>query len=214
MKHIFLFILFGLGLLFPPAARALEQHTYKVTTGDNQGFETQTWDRTRSGYLFTTPQSRNSYDNYRNQLVWEFRQESDGDSFKAMRLGNKIRLVGTFHHNRVQKEYTVDSRPWFQYPEYSLRDFVISTEKRREFWIISPDDLSIFEFEACKIGTESVAIAGHTIKTVCVRIKPTGFYGNFWHADYWFSLQDGAYIRYQAVHGGPGTPPTIKLLVP
>jgi hypothetical protein len=60
---------------------------------------------------------------------------------------------------------------------------------------------------------ERVEVAGGSVKTMRVRIKALGFAGNFWHADYWFEFADGRYVRYQAVHGGPGIPPTIKELI-
>jgi hypothetical protein len=213
VKHYCLLVLLCTGLLYPQAVSAQERHTYKVTTGDKLGYETLGWKQTRAGSLFTTPESRNRYDNYRNQLLWEFRQDTAGSDLTARRTGNTIRLTGTFKRRKVDKKYTIDPRPWYQYPEYSLRDFVLSGEKRCEFWIISPNDLALFEFEACKMGTETVTLAERSVKARRVRIKAVGFYGNFWHADYWFSLQDGSYIRYEAVLGGPGTPPTVKVLI-
>jgi hypothetical protein len=144
--------------------------------------------------------------------VWEVNQNLLGNHFKAERYGKIILLKGMFRQREVSREYKIDSRPWYQYPEVCFKEFAVSEKQRIEFWIISPDDLALFEFEAQKMGLETLTIHNQNVKTVRIRIKALGFAGNFWHADYWFKVQDGAYIRYEAVHGGPGTPPTIKEL--
>ena len=82
-----------------------------------------------------------------------------------------------------------------------------------EFYIISINDLKLYEFEAVKHETGFIKINNEYIETVRIRIKPSGFFGSFWHADYWFRLFDGEFVRYEAVHGAPGTTPTIKEIV-
>jgi hypothetical protein len=184
--------------------------TFKVTTGQKIEYEMLIFTQTAGGFILKTPVSRSGFDGRYNQLVWELTKTAEGTSVKAQRVGNTIQLRGIFRHQPVSKEYTIDSRPWYQYPEISLLDFALSAQQRMEFWIISPDDLNIFEFEAVKMGMETIEISGRSVKTIRIRIKALGFAGNFWHADYWFAIVDGSYLRYQAVHGGPGTPPTIK----
>ena len=128
-------------------------------------------------------------------------------------FGNTIKLTGTFKNKQVNKEYIIDSRPWYQYPEVTLQGFALSDTQKNEFWIISLNDLTLFDFKAIKMDKETIKISGDSIKAIRIRIKAKGFAGNFWHADYWFAQADGSYIRYQAIHGSPGTPPTIKELM-
>ncbi|MBN1799763.1 MAG: hypothetical protein JW822_14395 [Spirochaetales bacterium] len=213
MKTFGLFLFFFVFLLSPNKVIAKELFTFKVTTGEKTEYETLVVEITQQGFMLKTPISSNSFDGSYNQLVWEVFQAAEGSSFKAQRFGNTIKLQGTFRHRPVSREYAIDARPWYQYPEVTLKEFALSAKKRIEFWIISPDDLALFEFEAVKMGRETVEVSGRSVNAVRIRIKALGFAGNFWHADYWFALADGGYLRYQAVHGGPGTPPTIKELV-
>ncbi len=213
MKYLELFTLLLILIAMANTVSAQESYTFKVSTGQNIAYEVLVFEHTSAGFVLKTPISLNSYDSSSNQLVWEVTQAAEGNSFKAQRNGNTIKLQGTFKRQPVSKEYTIDSRPWYQYPEVTLQKFALSMKQRVEFWIISPNDLALFEFEALKMNIEKVKISGRSIKAVRIRIKALGFAGNFWHADYWFALADGRYIRYQAVHGGPGTPPTIKELI-
>jgi hypothetical protein len=186
---------------------------FKVTTGQKIEYEVLLFTQTPGGFTLKTPISENSFDNSHHQLKWELTKTAEGTHIKARRSGNMITLEGRFKHYHVNKEYIIDTRPWYQYPEVSLKEFVLSHRKRVEFWIISSADLAIFEFEAIKTGTEKVVVNKGSLKTTRIRIKALGFAGHFWHADYWFEFTNGRYVRYQAVHGGPGTPPTIKELI-
>jgi hypothetical protein len=213
MKNFCLILFFFAFILSPDKVIAKELSTFKVTTGEKTEYETLVLEITQQGFLLKTPISLSSFDGSYNQLVWELAKTAEGTSLKAQRLGNTIKLQGTFRRRPVSREYAIDERPWYQYPEVTLKEFVHSAKKRIEFWIISPDDLALFEFEAVKIAVETVKVSGLSVKAVRIRIKALGLAGNFWHADYWFASADGRYIRYQAVHGGPGTPPTIKELI-
>jgi hypothetical protein len=210
MKRFCLFLLILICTLPAYKIFAQEKYTFRVTTGEKIHYEILILKTTQQGIIFKTPISVNRYDSNDNQLIWKVTQTAEGTSVKAQRFGNTIQLRGTFRRQPVSKTYAIDSRPWYQYPEVTLKGFVLSAKQRMEFWIISPDDLNIFEFEAVKMGMETIEISGRSVKTIRIRIKALGFAGNFWHADYWFAIVDGSYLRYQAVHGGPGTPPTIK----
>jgi hypothetical protein len=213
MKRIRLFLFLIYCLMQLSHIDAQVSYTFKVTTGRKIEYEVLLLTRTAGGFTLRTPISRSDFDRGFNQLMWELINTGEGTSVKAQRVGNTIRLQGRFRGRKVSRKYAIDARPWYQYPEVTLQEFVLSANQRTQFWIISPDDLTIFEFEAVKMGRETVEVAGHSVKAIRIRIKALGFAGNFWHADYWFSWADGSYLRYQAVHGGPGTPPTVKELV-
>lgn len=163
-----------------------------------------------SGWNLETNASNNGLDGQYYQTSWEVIDKKVQNQFMARRQGNTIVLQGVFKGKSVKKEYKIDNHSWFQYPEISLHAFLRTGEQRQLFWIISLADLNIYQFEGVKQGQEQIKVIDKIIDCVRVRIQPTGLFGAFWHADYWFRLSDKSYMRYEARHGDPATPLTIK----
>ena len=60
-----------------------------------------------------------------------------------------------------------------------------------------------------KIEMIQVGIYGRSARKLLM--KPTGFAGMFWSADYWFDSKTGDFLKYKRLKGPPGTPEfTIK----
>lgn len=54
---------------------------------------------------------------------------------------------------------------------------------------------------------------GRTEEAMRVRVSPWGLLSLFWSSLYWFRPSDGAFLRYEAVRGLPGTPKTVVELI-
>jgi hypothetical protein len=190
--------------------------TYRITTGDKVEYEKYTSITTDTGYKISSEFEEIIADRDFRQLRWNRKGTDDAHNpmdVTATRDGNRVLLTGSYKGKRIEKNYPINRYPWSQCAQFSLESFVRSGDASSRFWAISIHDLDIFEMEARNTGTETVRINGKNIETIRVRIGPTGFASAFWHADYWYRKTDFRYIRYEAVNGMPGTPPTIKELI-
>ncbi|MBN1699981.1 MAG: hypothetical protein JW881_20900 [Spirochaetales bacterium] len=204
---VFLFLFVCLS--FPASANEVLE--YRMT---KKG-ETEYWEyrieQTTGGFTITS--SANSWYVNRDfeQLRWEHRGKKT--DIAAERTGNGISLNGTFKGKKTAKKYTVNDYPWYQCIHFSLEAFVRSEKAEDRFWTINSNDLSIYEFEAKRMDVETIEINGVPAETIHVRIRPSGFAGNFWHGDYWYRKSDFRYVRFKAVQGPPGSPVAVVELV-
>ncbi|MEZ4566360.1 MAG: hypothetical protein R2860_05145 [Desulfobacterales bacterium] len=71
------------------------------------------------------------------------------DSDTAVRH-DVIRVKGTFENKPFIKGFKIDDHPWYQPLSYCLRCFIEGPEDTTTFWMIRPDTLDAFKFEARK----------------------------------------------------------------
>ncbi len=141
--------------------------------------------------------------------TWDMKEPGQGTSITGTRSGNEIKLRGTFRNAPADRDFTVDSLPWYQFIEPALERFVAGGRESMRFWIVNSEDLKLMKMEARRQGVETVSANGAGQKARRVRVRLTGFASAFWHADYWFRVSDNRFVRYESVRGGPGTPKTV-----
>ena len=144
-------------------------------------------------------------------LAWHFKQGTLID-IHARREGNLLKLTGILRGERVERTEPLDDRPWYQTLSFSLRGFLSSGEGRRSFWMIRSDNLELVSIQAEKMGIEEVLVLGWKVQAQKVEIRKEGIFASLWHGDYWFRVGDNLFVRYQGVHGPPGTPETLVQL--
>jgi hypothetical protein len=66
--------------------------------------------------------------------------------------------------------------------------------------------------KAIKGDIEKIKIRGKKIQARKVIVRSAGMLSLFWHCTYWFEEGSGIFIRYEGVHGPPGTPKTVVRL--
>jgi hypothetical protein len=182
--------------------------TYRESTGDSEMIYEIVISETTEGYLVRDNQGTYWLDSQFETYRCEFTDEETDTDVIIQRNDGKILIEGKHKGKTIRKEYSFDD-VWFQFTEIALQSFSMSQNKKTRFWIIRSDNLRLGEMEAKKMGEESIEIAGSPVQAVYVRVKFTGFLSVFWHADYWFRVSDGRYLRYEAVRGGSGAPPTV-----
>lgn len=145
-------------------------------------------------------------------LAYHFRQGMDTD-IHVRRESNLLQVSGILRGKKVERTESIDDRPWYQPLSFSLREFLKTDERRRSFWMIRNDTLELVTIQAEKRGVEEVLVSGRRVMARRVEIRKTGFFASLWHGDYWFRMEDDLFVRYQAVHGPPGTPETVVQLI-
>lgn len=108
---------------------------------------------------------------------------------------------------------SVADTPWYQTLSFSLRSFLSSAETESEFWMLQPESMDLMRMTAEKKGTET--IGGQGAPTAChrVKVRPSGPLAFLWGADYWFRVEDLVFVRYESVHGPPGSSKTVIWLL-
>lgn len=153
----------------------------------------------------------NHCDSTGQTLAWHFQQGKQTD-IRASREGNLLKLTGILDGQRVERIETLDDRPWYQPLSFSLQGFLNSAEDRQSFWMVRSDNLELVTIHAEKQGVEEVSVSGRKVQATKVEIRKEGLFASLWHGDYWFRAGDNLFVRYQGVHGPPGTPETVVQL--
>ena len=145
-------------------------------------------------------------------LIWRIQVEGKHD-LSAVRKDDYLHITGTRFGKEYNKTIAIDERPWYQPLSFSLGHFLNSNAEKTSFWVIRADKIEVIALTAEKIGIEDVMFNGTSIPAQKIEIRAAGFYSKFWHATYWYRESDNLFLRYQSVHGLPGSEETIVELV-
>ena len=105
-----------------------------------------------------------------------------------------IRVAGRLKGKEVTRELRVDTAPWYQIFGPCIADLLSPDPVRKEFWVVSPDDLSTHKMLARQTGTERREVAGVQVDTFKVHFSPAGALAPFWGADFWYRPSDSAWL--------------------
>lgn len=106
----------------------------------------------------------------------------------------------------------VDDRPWYQPMSFSLGAFLATSRSEVSFWTIRSDKLEVVAMQAEKGEVEEVTVAGRRVRARKVVIRRQGTLAAVWQASFWFREDDRIFVRYQGVHGPPGTDEAVVQL--
>lgn len=209
------FVVFGLGgVSLPHAATQDERYEYMETNGAMQ--EVFDWQLSFSNCA--TVVSENGDERFVNSCRldgettrWEIKnREMD---VVAVRQGEKIVFSGLLQGQEVDRVVRIDDMPWYQPLSFSLRNFVRSQKESVDFWMIRPDSLEAVKMRATRQSLEKIEVNHREEQAVKVEVRLTGFLSAFWSCHYWFRPEDGVFLKYEGVHGPPGTVKTVIQLL-
>jgi hypothetical protein len=150
----------------------------------------------------------------RATLHYDFASPQRNTAYSATREGNEILLQGTLKGRPLARRLAIDSHPWFQSMEWSLQPLVVSRSSRPLiFWVVQPFEGHAYLMQAQEEKAEEIPVDGRTLEAMRVRVSPWGILAAIWSSLYWFRPSDGAFLRYEAVRGLPGTPKTVVELI-
>ena len=145
---------------------------------------------------------------------YNYQSPERNTAYSATREGNEIVLQGTLQGRPLLRKFAIDSHPWFQAMEWSLQPFVVSgSSQPLVFWVVQPFEGAVYLMQAREEKAEEVPVDGQTREAMRVRVSPRGILSALWSSLYWFRPSDGAFLRYEAVRGLPGTPKTVVELI-
>jgi hypothetical protein len=139
---------------------------------------------------------------------WHYQNTETGYNVAAGRHGDTIRINGKKGTKTVQKSHIIDSLPWFQAWEFSLRSFLQHNSPSCEFWMIRPTDMGIFKMIARKKAVETISVNGREEACIKVTLSPSGVLGRLWQATLWYRSDDLQFLKSSFPRGIPGGSPT------
>jgi hypothetical protein len=148
-----------------------------------------------------------------SQKRWEYSDSVKNTNLVFVRNGGSVRGLGIYKAKPFEREFAVDSLPWVQAMEFYVGPRLKAGDGRVSYWSIRPTDMKMFKMNARPEEKEEIESAGSPVDAMRVRVSVAGMLSAFWHASYWFRLPQYSFVKYRAVHGGPGTPATTIELV-
>ena len=190
--------------------------SYKQTLSGNTFFnkwtiKTSTQNRVLVGNMATGLVKLIS-DNANKTHSWSYISETEKTDLKVHREENKLIMLGTVHGKTVNKKVKIDDNPWIQVPGLQLTNFIKSDKKLQEFWIVSVENATIEKLIVYKKNRVNLEVDKKSFPAQRVKITLPDFRGMFWSAWYWFNEENGLFIKYKGLNGGPGSPETVVTL--
>ena len=206
-------------LLMAVASPASQVLRYQEQTGDESSIFSWRADQTDNGTTVTVTQHQGaevfSSVNTREgtTLSWRYVKEPDTD-VRVERTGDRLRFSGRFAGLPVDKNQSIDDRPWWQPLSFSLQRVAAGEQPDVTFWTIRPDTLEVLAMQAHKAGSEQIPGGTNGAQAADrVIIRLDGLLSALWQAEYWFRQGDHLFLQYRGTHGPPGTAETRICLI-
>ncbi|MBN2510207.1 MAG: hypothetical protein JXB03_08020 [Spirochaetales bacterium] len=146
-------------------------------------------------------------------LRYMMRSYESGTVMEARREGNSVVVEAEDKGEKVRETLMFEKDlPWYQSFDHQFFDFALSGERKREFYMIRPDKLSLTVWQLKRVGVETIETPGGAVEAVRVKVSPSGMFSVFWSAECWYRLSDGRFLRYEGPMGGPGSDVIVSLL--
>lgn len=137
-------------------------------------------------------------------VSWEYSDPDKGTDIRVVRENGVYRIDGTIHYESYSKTCGSKGAPWYQQVGFHI-GYSIRNSPTFRFECIRPDNLKVYVMQA--VGKEVAVRAG--VREQRIHVRLTGMLSRFFGCDYFIDASTGRLIRYEGVHGGPGTPKTI-----
>lgn len=145
-------------------------------------------------------------------LQWKLKVKNKYDII-ADRVGNSLTISGTKNGKTYNKTIKIDERPWYQPLSFSFRSFLSSQKDSMSFWVIRADNIDVIALTVKKQEDDMIVFNDTPYDAHKVEVRAEGILSPFWHGTYWFRKSDKLFLKYQSVHGPPGTDETtVKLM--
>ena len=205
-------------LAFPPSVPSNngEVHYYREVTGTcvkKVAWQLSKDERLTLTYTSPTEQHVTTTGSGYDTLCWKVTADADRTDFVARRDGRTVVIQGMFKGEPVNRTLHIDEAPWYQATSLSLRGLAASGDAQRVFWTIRLKTLTAHKVKAIKKGVEVLESEGSPKTLQRIRLTLTGLLAPFWKSDYWFTVPDDIFFRFEGPSGPPGSPKTVVTLI-
>lgn len=137
-------------------------------------------------------------------LSWHCVNSTENTDLTVTKANGNYHMEGVFKSKSVSKTIQSKGRVWRQNIGFHLAD-LIKDKSSIIFECFRPDNLELYEMKADAKETKY----NGTVQEQRIKVHLTGMFSKFFGTDYYIDTQSlGHFIKYQGVHGPPGTPET------
>lgn len=188
---------------------------YELTT--DSGSTSLIWDITEENNAYvlrsTDPKGKRTFISGRDGSIRNFiYQDLDNNIYFEGKREELSIIVSSFNDtDSKENSFISETGYWYQPLGFCFFDFACSDEKRREFFMVNPENLKPVSFVIKKSGTETIYIRGEKTEAIKAELRLRGIMAAFWHGTYWLNPDNGILLRYIGTFG-PGTEKTVMEL--
>lgn len=172
-----------------------------------------TWEQSNKDgliYLVTTQDSEiQSYvmNSSYQTISWEYSNSKENTQIKTELKNGIYYIEGIVKSKRYSKTHKSKGKTWYQHIGFAL-GYLVKDKSSIAFECIRPDNLKLYEMQADVKET----ITNDNIKKLRINTHLTGMLAKYFGSDYYINIENNQFVRYEGVHGAPGTPKTIITL--
>lgn len=138
---------------------------------------------------------------------WDYSDQKG--SVRVVRNASTLIFTGGRGQESLNRKEKIDQAPWYQAASYSLSQWLRSGQKSIRYWTVHPEDFTVHKMVANRVGEEVIEVHDKPVSAILVEVGLSGAFSLFWRVKYWFRTQDLLFVKYEGVHGPPGTPKTV-----
>lgn len=193
------------------------EYLYLEVTGTDSVYRTWQVESNEQGFNLRVDDPRCSQSYYLDSsfqtLAWERVNKDEATAVKGELKDRQLILKGTLQDQLVEVSYSTRKAPWLQKYAFSLKGFVLSPEKKKEFIVLRYTNLEPVTLQIVKEKDVIMTVNHEEILCCQTKLSVTGWKSRFYSVKFWFRKSDGQFVRFEGVNGPPGTPVTIIELV-
>lgn len=140
-------------------------------------------------------------------ISWEYANISENTNLKVVLKNGIYNLQGTFKSKKISKAYNSNGYPWYQNIGFNV-GHTIKGKANFKFECIRPDNLKFYEMQA----EAKEIVENNGIQEQRINVHLAGMLAKYFGSNYYINCNTRQFVRYNGVHGPPGTPETIITL--
>ncbi len=126
---------------------------------------------------------------------WRVSSADEAINYKGRKEWHTLFIDGTFNGNLIDKVVNLDDKPFFDFPEFNLKFFVLSEQRNVYFWMLRKDRLIKRLMYAKKRGEETLLINGKKMDVIKVYYSEAGMREKHYKAFLYFRKSDGLFVK-------------------
>ncbi|GEM_PF-5581600 len=132
-------------------------------------------------------------------ISWLFEDKLKQTFLKAEKYKNYnknfIKITGILNGNKIEKEYEIEDKLWFQNIMLEAKEYILSDKNELEFYMISKSNGELVSMKLEKKEVQEKTFFNKKIQVIRAEIKENNIFLDL-KADYWFRKEDGLCIAY------------------
>lgn len=140
-------------------------------------------------------------------ILWRYSNLDENIQVETTLENEIYHIKGKINFKPYSKKIKSKGKFWYQHIGFVIGN-LIKDDVNIRYECIRPDNLELYEMQADK---KEITQYGE-VKVLHIYTHLTGFLAKFFGSHYFINVATGQFLKYEGVHGAPGTPKTIITL--